>query len=216
MISRGSSALVIVDLQRYYLEPASSYHRFFSTLSPGSLEYIGRRCGQDVIPAVRELLDLFDSRDLPVFFCKLCSRRKDRSDLHPFFRETCLEGEKLGFPDIYPLYSDPMADITGEIDPPPGSVVLQKGRFSAFTDTDIAEKLEAKGVERIFFTGLATSQCVESTARDATDLGFSCFMVENGLADYSGDIHRASLISSMSMLGNPVLESRQVIDYLTG
>ncbi len=212
----SASALVVVDLQRYYLEPESSYHRFFSTLSPGSMEYIGHRCRQDVIPAVRELVELFASRGLPIIFCQLCSRKKDRSDLHPFFRETFMEGEKLGFPDIYPLLSDPMAEITGMIELPPESILLQKGRFSAFTDTEIEETLKEKAVGRLFFTGLATSQCVESTARDAADLGFSCFMIEDGLADYSENIHRASLISSMSMLGNPVLESRQVIDYITG
>ena len=38
------TALVVVDMQNYYLDPAADFTRYFESLSPGCMSYISRRC----------------------------------------------------------------------------------------------------------------------------------------------------------------------------
>ena len=89
-------ALVIVDMQNYYLKAASAYWRYFNTLQPGCLDYIAERCGTCVIPNISLLLDLFRGASLPAVYLRLCGTNPDRDDLHREDIEHILEvGELL-------------------------------------------------------------------------------------------------------------------------
>ena len=63
-------------------------------------------------------------------------------------------------------------------------------------------------------TGLATSQCVETTARDASDRGYGIVHLEDCQADYHEISHRASLIASRSVCGGHVLGAEDFLDLL--
>ena len=52
-------ALIIVDMQNYYLKKTSAYWAYFNTLQPGCLDYIAHRCESIVIPNIRLLLECF-------------------------------------------------------------------------------------------------------------------------------------------------------------
>jgi len=56
-------------------------------------------------------------------------------------------------------------------------------------------------------TGLATSQCVETTARDASEKGYIVVHVENAQADYSLESHDASLYSSRGVCGGHIVDA---------
>jgi ureidoacrylate peracid hydrolase len=57
--------------------------------------------------------------------------------------------------------------IADELAPHPGDVVILKTRYSGFANTSFDERLRARGIRYLFFTGIATNVCVESTLRDA-------------------------------------------------
>ncbi len=194
-------ALMVVDMQNYYLKRESSYARYFGTLKPGCLDYISTRCERTVIPNICRLLDHFRGEALPVVYLRLCGKEPDRSDLHPFFADTYRNGLRAGFEDVYPLENDTWADVIQEIAPDPGETVIQKTTFSPFTATDIHAFLHDMGVTELVITGLATSQCVETTARDASDRGYHVIHVEDAQADYDEMIHAYSLISSQGVCG---------------
>jgi nicotinamidase-related amidase len=180
----NDSALMIVDMQRYYLENDSAYSRYFSFLYPGSLEYIRERAENIVIPNIISLRELFYSLKLPVIYLKLSSEQPDRSDI------------------IEPL--KPKATDT----------VINKTTFSPFSSTDIDRRLKVMGIKSLIFTGLATSQCVETSARDASDRGYDVIHISDAQADYDEMTHSASLFSSRGVCGGVLYETDEYISYL--
>jgi nicotinamidase-related amidase len=210
-LNGGVPALVIVDMQNYYLRKDSSYWRYFNALQPGCLDYIVRRCETVVIPNIRLLLGHFRKHGLTVLFLRLCGRDPVRNDLHPFFRETYLKGKRAGFDDVYPLADDPWAGIIDEIEPQYSEHIVDKTTFSPFTRTGFDKLLEKKEISVLVMTGLSTSQCVESTARDASDRGYVTIHIEDAQADYDETSHHSSLYSSQGVCGGLITSSRDYI-----
>ena len=209
----GETGLIIVDMQNYYLLKGSSYFRYFDSLYPGSLDYIHDRCRDMVIPNIVRLINLFRENHAEILYLRLCGEKKDRSDLHRYFRETWEQGKQKGFDDVYPLSSDTMADIIADIAPVAGDHVFNKTTFSPFSSTGIMEQLQVLGITRLVFTGLATSQCVETTARDASDLGIDVIHIEDAQADYDESTHMASLYSSRGVCGGNIYSTD---DFIAG
>jgi ureidoacrylate peracid hydrolase len=68
-----------------------------------------------------------------------------------------------------------------------------KHRYSAFHGTDLALLLRANGIQTVAYTGVATSGCVESTAREGLFNDFYGVMVQDCVADGDRESHDASL-----------------------
>lgn len=62
--------------------------------------------------------------------------------------------------------------IVDELAPQPNDIVIVKTRYSGFARTALDAELQARGVRYLFFTGIATNVCVESTLRDAFFLDY--------------------------------------------
>lgn len=78
--------------------------------------------------------------------------------------------------------------------------VIDKGRqpalpgYSAFEDTDLEDRLRARGIDSLAIGGLATNFCVRHTALDARRLGFGVTLVTDatrGVDLEPGDTERA-------------------------
>jgi ureidoacrylate peracid hydrolase len=59
------------------------------------------------------------------------------------------------------------AQIVDDLAPHPGELVITKKRYSGFAGTPLDSELRALGIRYLFFVGIATNVCVESTLRDA-------------------------------------------------
>jgi len=210
----ADTALVVVDMQEYYLNPASDFYRFAEFRQPGSMSYISERCSKTVIPNIQRLLQFFRDKKKPVIFFKLCGKNRDRSDLHRFFKKEYDRGCSSGFPSVYPLIEEPMSGVLKSIEPLKNEMVYHKTTFSAFHSTPIQKDLKAKKIKNLVFTGLATSQCVETTARDASDCGFRILHVEDAQADYSETFHRVSLYASAAVCGGWLYETDFLIQQM--
>jgi len=57
--------------------------------------------------------------------------------------------------------------IVAELAPQPGDIVVLKTRYSGFAGTTLDSVLRVRGIRYLFFVGIATNVCVESTLRDA-------------------------------------------------
>ena len=77
---------------------------------------------------------------------------------------------------------------------------------------NLSEFLIENNIEFLIFTGLATSQCVETTARDASDFGYSIIHIEDAQADYREVEHKCSLFSSASVCGNWITSANYFIN----
>jgi ureidoacrylate peracid hydrolase len=59
------------------------------------------------------------------------------------------------------------AEIVEDLAPQPADLVITKARYSGFAGTPLDSQLRMRGIQYLFFAGIATNVCVESTLRDA-------------------------------------------------
>ncbi len=207
-------ALVIVDMQKYYLESNSVYAEYFNSLYPGSLSYIRDRSYNIVIPNILKLRKTFDDKKLPVIYLRLCGSKHDRSDLHRFFKKSYEDGLDAGFQGVYPVQSETPADVIDELMPHHGDIIINKTTFSPFSSSNIDAVLKSMNITTLVLTGLATSQCVETTARDASDRGYEVYQIHDAQADYDDMTHEASLFSSRGVCGGSIYDTESFIEMI--
>jgi len=204
MEREAKAALLVVDLQRYYLDSQSSFYAYSSSAWPGSMDYIAERYQERLVPGINALKEAFRRLSWPVVYLRLCGVAPDRSDLHRFFRDFHKKAEAAGYAGAYPLADEPMADIEPAVAPGAGDLIIRKTGYSGFTDGALDELLRGRGVSALVMTGLATSQCVDTTARDGSDRGYAIVFAEDCLADYSADFHESALYASLGVCGGHI------------
>lgn len=81
------------------------------------------------------------------------------------------------------------AEVIEELDMKPHDLWLPKPRFSAFFNTDLAERLRQDKVSLCAVAGIATNFCVLSTIFDAICSDFRAVLLEDCTAAFSEEIH---------------------------
>lgn len=164
--SPEGSALLVIDMQRFFLDPAS--HAYI----PGS-----RR----VLRNVGKLLARYRERSLPVIFTRHAYLPgQDPGAMGRWWKDVLREG-------------DPLSEIVPELLPRQDEVVLRKTRYSAFSGTELEHVLSRLRTERVVIAGVATHLCCESTARDAFMRDLDVFFVVDATAAKSRGLHLAAL-----------------------
>ena len=95
---------------------------------------------------------------------------------------------------------------------------MSKQRYSAFFETDLDEILRARGITDLVYVGWTTSDCVESTVRDAFYRDYRCVVLEDCTAETVGRSqvrtnHEASLYVIQAQFGW-VADSQSLVDGL--
>src|SRR5215472_14261618 len=75
------TALIVVDMQRYFTQPSFPFTDLFEKLSPGVCSGYLKRVEQNVIPNIRRLLDQFRKNGSVIAFTAVGTTTKDGSDL---------------------------------------------------------------------------------------------------------------------------------------
>lgn len=83
----------------------------------------------------------------------------------------------------------PATQLHPSLQPAEGEIVVRKKRFGAFSTTDLAEQLAARGVDTLVLAGVSTSGVVLSTVRDATDHDYRLLVLEDGCWDADPEVH---------------------------
>jgi ureidoacrylate peracid hydrolase len=92
--------------------------------------------------------------------------------------------------------------IVDELTPQPGDLVIVKTRYSGFARTALDAELQARGVRYLFFAGIATNVCVESTLRDAFFLDYWPILITDAsMAAGPPSIEEATLFNIESYFG---------------
>ncbi|GAB2852271.1 isochorismatase family protein [Actinocorallia aurea] len=82
---------------------------------------------------------------------------------------------------------DPASGLVRLIDglePRPDEPVLHKTAHNAFTTTGLHKLLTERGITEVSVSGIRAEQCVETTARVASDLGFGVLFVTEATATH--------------------------------
>ena len=90
-----TSALLIIDMQEYFLHPESPFSRTLSQRIPGLCDYMQERARTVVEPALRCLLERFRVHGLAVIYTTVASERADGRDLAPRFQRSNAVAQQL-------------------------------------------------------------------------------------------------------------------------
>lgn len=173
-----SSALLVVDMQDYFLHPES--HAFLPS-APA------------IIPTILALAAAFKKAGRPVFYTRHANRADDAGQMAEWWRELLTADHPLGAI---------VAALAA-----PADAVLGKSQYDAFFRTDLEARLRQGGTRQLVITGVTTHLCCDSTARSAFARGFAVFMAIDGTATLNRELHVASLRALAHGCAVPVLAS---------
>lgn len=155
---RKTDALIVVDIQNDFL--------------PGGSLAVPH--SDEVIPAVNHYIHTFEEKKLPVFATR---------DWHPA-RHCSFEAQGGIWPP-HCVQGNEGAEYALDLQLPEETVIISKATdpgkeaYSGFDGTDLHDRLQELGVERLFIGGLATDYCVLSTVRDGLSLDYEVYLLED-------------------------------------
>jgi ureidoacrylate peracid hydrolase len=92
--------------------------------------------------------------------------------------------------------------LVDDLAPHPGEVVITKTRYSGFAGTTLDSRLRVRGIQYLFFAGIAANVCVESTLRDAYFLDYWPILIVDGTMAAGGrKMYEATLFNVESFFG---------------
>lgn len=178
------SALLVLDMQQYFLNPSS--HAFVPSADA-------------VIPNIERLQNRFFQEELPVIHTYHTNEPRNAGSMNSWWRDL-----------IEP--SSSMAQITGRLATPQAKT-LEKHQYDAFLNTGLDEWLRSRQVDQVVIVGVMAHLCCETTARSAFMRGYHVLFVVDGTATYNLDFHRSSLLNLSHGFAVPVL-SRELLDAM--
>lgn len=93
------------------------------------------------------------------------------------------------------------AELVPELARQPSDHLVSKRTWGAFTGTDLESYLKSAGVTQVVICGVATSIGVESTARQAHELGLNVTLAVDAMTDMGAQSHANSLERIFPRLG---------------
>jgi nicotinamidase-related amidase len=185
MLDWGKTALVIIDMQRDFLEPGgfgetlgNDVSQLASALGPISKVLAAARKSGMLVIHTRE-------GHLP-----------DLSDAPPAKVERGAPSLRIGDPGPMGrilIRGEAGHDIIPALYPVAGEVVIDKPGKGAFYATQLGDVLKQRGIENLLVCGVTTEVCVNTTVREANDRGYRCVVIADGCASYFPEFHDMGL-----------------------
>lgn len=181
----GRTALIIIDMQRDFLEPGgfgaalgNDVSRLNAAVEPCRAILAGARAAGMLVIHTRE------------------GHRPDLSDAPPAKVLRGPADKRIGA-------CGPMGrilvrgeaghDIIPALSPLPDEPVIDKPGKGAFYQTDLDLMLRNRGIETLMVTGVTTEVCVHTTVREANDRGYRCLVLGDACASYFPEFHEVGL-----------------------
>lgn len=177
--TRGATALLLVDMQRAWLEPGCNpYHPEW-----GPEHYLYQEAAQRVIPNQRRLL--------------AAARASGVEVLHTIVRSLTRDGRDRSLDHkLTPLHlapDDPVALPVPELAPQSDEILLPKTSSGVFNSTVLHYLLRNLGIKHLIIAGVMTDQCVDMAVRDGADLGYLITCVADACAAPTRERHENAL-----------------------
>ena len=200
-IELPTTALLIIDMQEYFLNPQSPFSRLIGRRAEGLGEYFQERANGQAVPNIRRLLDDFRAAKQRVIYTTHASETKDGKDWSlPFKRMNAEANEQIGEIAL-PAKTDPWARIVADLAPASDEVVINKTTYGAFSSTGLDATLRSMGIKTIVLVGVVTNRCVETTMRGAADRGYRVILVDDATATFSQEVQDATTLSLKGAYG---------------
>jgi biuret amidohydrolase len=203
------TAVVIIDMQRDFLEPGG----------------FGETLGNDVsllgaaIKPCAALLEMARARHMLIVH----TREGHRADLSDAPRAKVERGDpRIRIGAMGPMgrilvRGEPGHDIIPALYPRPGESVVDKPGKGAFYATDLQLILQNRAIDTLVVCGVTTEVCVHTTVREANDRGYRCIVPGDCCGSYFPEFHEMGLrmIKAQGGIFGWVSDSAKVIKALS-
>ena len=181
----ASSALVIIDMQRDFIEPG------------GFGESLGNNVAllEAIVPASQAVLHAWREAGGLVVHTRE-AHLADLSDCPPAKRNRGNPSLRIG--DMGPMgrvliAGEPGNQIIPALAPIDGEIVIDKPGKGAFYATPLQRLLTERGITHLLFMGVTTEVCVQTSMREANDRGFDCLLIEDCTESYFPQFKAAAI-----------------------
>jgi nicotinamidase-related amidase len=211
----AGTALVVVDLQRAFVQPDGRFPELMEVLAPEAIDGYCSRITNEVVPNARRLIAAFHEAQLPIAYTGAGTRTGDGSDLTGWLRAfDDIARQVIGKP-VWPTVSDLDWAIDSSIADKIDGIVVEKTTADPFISTDLEARLHSLSVNTVVVCGLTTDVCVASTARGAADRNFETIVVQDACTTLSEQLHRASL-DIIGLAFGRLASTDQIIEIVGG
>lgn len=160
------TALVVIDLQEGILPFAGGPHG-----------------AQDIVARAAKLADKFRASGSPVVMVRV-GWSKDYAEA--LKQPVDAPAAAHALPENWWIYPAALGKQDSDIE-------VTKRQWGAFYGTDLELQLRRRGIDTVVLCGISTNIGVESTARNAWELGFALVIAEDACSAASREQHQASI-----------------------
>ena len=172
---RASTVALLIDLQ----------DGFIGAESPFRLSGI-----EQLIASVRRMVAWLRHHKIPIIWTRVYLddwTHSPYSQLWPQHFDACGKAAFLRRGSASHAIVTELRDLIDDDD-----ILLDKPRYSAFIGTSLAETLRRLEATDLLFAGVSTNVCVESTLRDAFQIGFRCTLVRDCTLTFDKDLQECA------------------------
>ncbi len=206
-INFSEAAIVVVDMQNAFASKGGMF----------DLAGIDISGAQKAIEANKSVLNAARKADIQIIYLQMLYQN-DLSDaggpLSPNYHKELAMIQMREKPEHYgQLLTQGSWDgeIVSELKPHPEDRIIVKTRYSGFANTELDDYLRTKEIRYLFFTGIATNICVESTARDAYFNEYWPILVEDAMNHSGPDFMRDATIWNFENVFGWVTNSSELV-----
>jgi nicotinamidase-related amidase len=207
-IDPGRTAVIVIDMQRDFLEPGG----------------FGESLGNDVsllqraVAPIRGLLAGTRASGMLIIHTRE-GHLPDLSDAPKAKLERGAPSRRIGAPGPMGrilIRGEKGHDIIPALQPMPGEYVIDKPGKGAFYATGLGTLLTAEKIESLIICGVTTEVCVHTTVREANDRGYRCIVPGDCCASYFPRFHEAGLemIKAQGGIFGWVTDSARILSAL--
>ena len=183
-VDPAHAALLFVDVQNYNAGPDGGE---FAQLDPAAREaqygWFFRRLQGTAIPNMQRLQAACRAGGIEVMYTVIESLTRDGRDRSLDYKISALHVPRGSWD----------AKVVDALAPGEDEIVLPKTSSSVFISTNIDYVLRNLGVRSLIVAGVLTDQCIDSTVRDACDLGYLVTVPVDACATLTQERHDWSL-----------------------
>jgi len=198
-IAPSKTALLIVDMQRYFVEEGMP---------------AGSGAARALVPAMTQATAALRSHGVAIVWIVTESAAPQAQDWPSYQALFTPQGWAARTALLAP--DGPGYPLAQGLNPYSGDLVVVKHRHSGFIGPapGLEAGLRARGIETVLIAGTATGVCCTATARDAMTLGFNAIILSDLTAAQSAQEHEAALSAHYLYFGD-VLSVHEVLARLT-
>jgi nicotinamidase-related amidase len=178
------TALVVIDLQKGIVSQKTE-----------------PRSSDEVLLNAIKIIDAFRKNKMQVYLVRV--NPTDETALKPDADIPVSDAEK----------SLDWAELVPELGLGPDDIVITKHQWGAFYGTPLELNLHRKKIDTIVLCGIATTLGVESTARQAYELGYNQIFIEDAMTSFTKEEHESTVKNVFPLIGR-VMKTDDVVKMM--